>query len=403
MRIMIIAAIVLVSWMDATVQEPPDDKATAQKAPGDKYYDSAEQLLIRTHACLFYEQREVDIAGCKELARLYEKAIEVGVSSDKAYFSLAWASGELAQFDDEGNYLLSYNSGKKPNQKWRYKMMDTARRGLELYPESTDLIDILRRPILRGDDYVSEEEYVALTRRLRELTPRRPEWFLSDYEDLMEQGRVSEAVDKYVKYIIVSDRGEWSDSRDHMTRAQVLAKQGHKSESVKIHNALMDLGREGPYTRMLNNDRRSDVCGTVDEYSLPLEDYSEFPDFVERAERFRFFCGPKEHLVRGEAALLAGNMNLAVEELELQIEENPYHTWAYLYLPEAYGGLGQTDKAGETVKRYFDFEEDGYFRCIYHEEMGKRGFQRFAPDIMREVGEECREWRAEQKSQQEAE
>ena len=399
---MIIAAIVLVSWMDATVQEPPDDKATAQKAPGDKYFDSARQLLIRTHACLFDEQPEVDIAGCEELARLYEKAIEVGVSSDKAYYSLAWASGKLAQFDDEGNYLLSYNSGKKPNQKWRYKMMDTARRGLELYPESTDLIDILRRPILRGDDYVSEEEYVALTRRLRELTPRRPEWFLSDYEDLMEQGRVSEAVDKYAKYIIVSYRGEWNDFLNHMTRAQDLAKQGHKSESVKIYNAFMDLGRERTYNR-LDKDRRWERCGALNESFLPLEDYSEFPDFVERAERFRLFCAPKEHLMRGTAALRAGNMDLAVEELEWQIEENPYPPWAYLYLTEAYGGLGQTDKASETVKRYFDFEEDAFFRCIYHEVMGKRGFQRFAPDLMREVGEECREWRAEQKSQQEAE
>ena len=391
--LLLIAAMTLAC---ASSQEPPVDEPAVQKAPGDAYIRSANELLISHGGACEYDDEGgiVDIKKRKGAARLYEKAIEAGVNSDEAYTRLAYVSQNLALYDDEGRLISSKTPGEL-NQKWRKKMMETARQGLELYPDSIGLIRVLREPILRGDGYITEEEYVALTRRLRELDPDREEFLLSDYRDFVKQGRIKEAVDKYVQYVQITDADDYNVGLGHIDRAKDLAKQGHQAHALRIYDALMDLSRQRrTYSGWRWRDRRGMLCGYVSDFSLSLTDYSEFPDFVERAKRFWLFCGPKEHLKRGSAALRAGNLDLAVEEFGWQLEENPYPPRTYLYLAEAYDRLDQPEKAGEVVKRYFDFEKDVIFRCIYHDRMLRENFQQFAPDLIREVGEECRQWKA---------
>lgn len=363
--------------------------AFGQESPGESYMREADSHRLNS-VCVTDGTRIVNLWRCKEAARLYEKAIEAGIEGDGVFIDLGGVYSDLSEHDDQGTHMRL----QAFNEKWRVKMMETIEAGLKRYPESVGLHLQLRE---QTSDPVGMH---AINRKLRELDPDRDEWLKADAEELIGEGRIREGVDKFVEYVDAYYSGEYTQIGEFHRQARALADQGHADESLRIYDAIIDLSRRPeipgtPWRR--GREHRWKLCSVLG--GTFLESYTEFPEFVERVEKFRLFCTQNEHLARGGRAFRLGDLELAVEELKLQLEENPYPPLTYIYLTEVYAKLGQTDKAGEVVNRYFDFEKDIIFRCIYHEKMSDKRFQRFAPDIMREVGEECAKWRKEEEGE----
>lgn len=357
--------------------------ALGQENSGESYMRKADSHRLNS-VCRTDGTRIVNLSRCKEAARLYEKAIEAGIEGDEVFISLVGVYSDLSEHDGQGTHMML----KAFNEEWRVKMMETLEVGLGQYPESVGLHLLLR-------EYTSDPvEMHAINRKLRELDPDRDEWLKADAEELIGEGRIREGVDKFVEYVDAHYSGDITQIGEFGGQAHALAAQGHAGESLRIYDAIMNLSRRPeipgwPWRR--GRENRDKLCSFLG--GSFLESYTEFPEFVERVKRFRLFCTELEHLGRGSRAHRLGDLELAVEELELQLEENPYPPRTYIYLTQVYAGLGQTVKAGEVVKRYFDFEKDVIFRCVYYEKMLDEQVLQYAPDLMRELGEECAKWR----------
>lgn len=322
-------------------------QATSQRSAAE-YYEVGHDLYWRGCVSDGYEEEL-----CKEAIEKLEKAIEIDAKLADAYLLL------------ETGY---WNTGLKD------KAVAILKKLVEVEPQNADAYYHLRR---FTED---KNEQKALLEKAIELNPGHPEAHGALGLLLLRQGNVDEAIREYRTHLEVSPlRNIQFDARQHMRFARLLDV-GRLKEAVEVYDKAVEL------TRGFRRVERCFLFKLID-----LKPFGAFEEFVAKMQQLNRYCTKLGHRNRAVRLEQEGKIEEAIREWELQLEENPYYEGTYTALPDLYRSQGQTDKAREVVKKYFEIDTDPLYRCQQYKAMSNKGYERFAPEITGQVKKECEE------------
>lgn len=263
---------------------------------------------------------------------------------------------------------------------WRVRGIKEARAVLDVDPNNVTVLGILERP---GWD---DEGFQALaSARLRAMNPENPRYLMEDARTFMSKGNTVKSIEKLIDYLRVRRRWDHNDRRRAMFLAWRARQAGDLDSASRVYDVILSgAQQQGRHTIcMLFNARTFSLASG----QLPRET-------LQRVDQLLPYCTRDEHRERALKAEQAGDTEKAKMEWERQFRENPLIEDTYLHLPLIYEAAGEDQKAQEVVEKYFTVEKDTGYRCGMYGRMREKDFGRFAPDTMREVGEECAKWKA---------
>lgn len=275
-------------------------------------------------------------ATCDQAVDRLQKAIELDPSLRDAYITLAQAYWNLS-FQTES---------RQERETLRQRSVELLHRLIEIDPTQADSYYKLSYRI--GDP----EERIDLLRKVTELEPKHPHAHRDLAMLLLPQGKPEEAVEEYKVHLEVSPHALARDARNNIFFADSITQAGYAGEAIEILEAtLVEVQKQG----------RHHACRLFE--PLDLRSYEAFKEFVEKVRTLRPYCTNLEHRNQAVRLMREGKEEEAIQELQLQLQINPYYEETYFLLSELYEKQGKIGEVLATWEKYFKVEPDPTIRC----------------------------------------
>ncbi len=255
-------------------------------------------------------------------------------------------------------------------------------RALELYQQLVDAGVPDARPyhglsVLTRDP----DTRVRLLRRALELDPKHPEAHKDLAGLLLDQGQTDEAMREYRTHLTVSPYQGREDALEHLQFASRLTQLGRVREAAQVYDIVWDL------TQRESRAERCQIFKSVD--VDPFERMGA--RFAQRLREVRASCTGTPRLERAVELERQGRDDAAIQELQLQIQENPAPVEPYLALERLHLKQGRADEAAGVMARYFQREKNAQERCRHFRTLSPRTMRALEPTLMTELERGCRQ------------
>lgn len=343
----------------AAATRPPTSYVPAPPSPA-----AREALRLAQVGC---QSEEFDDAACEKAVRQLEAVVREDPRQLDAQLALAEAVWNQAFRQSEGS-----------PERARLRQ-----RSLELYQRLVDLGVPDARPYYQLSVLTREPDTrMRLLRRALELDPKHPEAHKDLAWLLVNQGQLDEAVREYRTHLSVSPFGGREDALEDIRFAQKLAELGRIREAAQVYDAVWDATR---------GESRAERCQVFK--SVDLDPYERIgARFAQRVREIRATCARKlERLERALELERQGRDDAALEELRLQLQENPVPPEPYLAMERLYLKKGQPEEAAGVMSRYFQQEKDASERCRHFRTLSPRTARALDPALLGELERTCRQ------------
>lgn len=226
----------------------------------------------------------------------------------------------------------------------------------------------------------NQKEHIELLRKVIELAPNDPRAHGDLAKSLLSQKQLDEAKKEYRIQMEVIPYRSRQDGFDHLNFAGLLAEVGQLDAAVEIYEKLLILIRREPNPRF-------EACILFN--SVDLRRFAIFKEFLGKVERLKPYCTNDGHLRRSVQLEREGKIKEAIEELNLQLKENPYYEETYFILEDIYKRQKQMDKALEVVKKYFEIEKEPSERCKRYMSLSLGYYESIDREFINKLRKEC--------------
>jgi tetratricopeptide (TPR) repeat protein len=347
-----------------TAPPRPGLAATAPYVPAPPSPAAREALRLAQAGC---QSEEFDEGTCAKAVRQLEAVVQEDPRQLDAQLALAEAVWNQAFRQPEGS-----------PERTRLRQ-----RSLELYQRLVDLGVPDARPYYQLSILTRDPDIrTRLLRRALELDPKHPEAHKELAWLLVNQGRLDEAVREYRTHLSVSPFGGREDALEDIRFAEKLTELGRVREAAQVYDALWDATR---------GESRTERCHMFK--SVDLDPYERIgARFARRVRDIRARCANKlPRLERAMELERQGRDAAALEELRLQIQENPVPVEPYLAMERIHLKKGRADEAAGVMGQYFQREQDTPERCRHFRTLSPRTARALDPALLGELERTCRQ------------
>ena len=197
-------------------------------------------------------------------------------------------------------------------------------------------------------------------------------------ELLLDAGDVDGAINHLKATLESDDLRNATEAKDSVLIGQRILRLGRKKDAADIFELVL---------KGMENWGLRSQCAFFE--GLDLADLSEFEALTRALLELRNYCGPTEHWTKAVYSLREGDAKGAIEELKLQIHENPYYGQAYALLAKTYREQGRREEALKIAKDYFRFEKQVGEKCRVFYAFPFRRFEDLDEDFVKQAEESC--------------
>jgi tetratricopeptide (TPR) repeat protein len=324
-----------------------------------EYYDEASKLF--RESCV---SDDYDITLCNAAINKLEAVIKLDPKKTEAYLILAKAYWNKSFLDSKST---------QDQDALQEKAAALVRKALDIDPNNAEAAYELTFYIKNPD------EQIMLLRKTIEINSKHPEAHGDLARILMKQGNVDDAIKEFRIHLQVSPHPGAQDVNNYILFARSLSQSGRLKESVQIYEKILDLTKE---------ESRFERCQYFK--SLNVEHYSAFKDFAAKVKKLRPYCTKLGHRDRAVQMERQGKIDEVIQELQLQIKENPYYEDSYFLLEDIYKNQGQMNKALDALKMYFEVEKDPVERCKNYRRLNLNIYTQIDKQFVEKLKSDCK-------------
>lgn len=328
---------------------------------------SSAQLAYKEGVRLVEESgvRRLDDKSSYELGiNRLEHALKLDPTFIDAYMALAKAYW---------NYQLFFPDSDAKRAESREKSLALYRKVIDIKPDFADAYAQLS--IVGGQN---EEERVALLKKALALNPQHNWARAALARVLLSRGSFHEAAQQYRTHMEVSTYGGIQDAHNHAAFASSLANEGQLREAVEIYETMLKLAE---------SERQFHRCILVRD--IDVDKFKEYEDFTNTVRKLRPYCTALGHYNKAVQLIGEQKYDEAIQELRLQLAENPYPDGTYIALEDIYNKRGQPGKALEVVKSYLKIQKEPIERCRFFNRLNIRTYEKLDSKFIDQLRKEC--------------